>query len=204
MSLFDVLLKVASSAAKTTVNQRNDAARRYEKEHPNMDQRTREKLNEFDRKTRKLADFSGVQERTYNSCEKSSSQSRTAQLYMGKTVAQWDSEWISIGMLKSADLSPYNHCVGLYRHVVNGTTKYVGRAIELNNGGFRKRLSDYRRDSDSARKHSSGRIIHEHLDEIETYIMVVGDTTEAIDATRQLEGIFVRKYNPEWNRQFNI
>ena len=101
-------------------------------------------------------------------------------------------------------MSPYNHCVGLYRHIVNGTTKYVGRAIELNNGGFRKRLSDYRRDSDSARKHMSGRIIHEHLDEIETYILVVGDTQEAIEITRKLEGEFVRKYNPEWNKQINI
>lgn len=36
---------------------------------------------------------------------------------------------------------------------------YVGRAIELNNGGFRKRLSDYSRGSDSARNHKSGRLI---------------------------------------------
>ena len=56
----------------------------------------------------------------------------------GKTVEQWDKEWICIGPLKTANLTPYNHCVGLYRHVVNGRTMYVGRAIELYNGGFRK------------------------------------------------------------------
>ena len=56
----------------------------------------------------------------------------------GKTVSQWDNEWICIGPLKTANLTPYNHCVGLYRHVVNGKTMYVGRAIELYNGGFRK------------------------------------------------------------------
>ena len=58
--------------------------------------------------------------------------------------------------IKMANLTPYNHCVGLYRHVINGKTMYVGRAIELHNGGFRKRLSDYCRESNSARKHTSG------------------------------------------------
>ncbi len=123
----------------------------------------------------------------------------------GKTVEQWDKEWICIGPLKTANLTPYNHCVGLYRHVVNGRTMYVGRAIELYNGGFRKRLSDYRRQSNSARKHLSGRTINEHLDEIITYILIVGDTEEAVLETKRLEGQFIAYYGyPEWNKQLNI
>lgn len=123
----------------------------------------------------------------------------------GKTVEQWDKEWICIGPLKTANLTPYNHCVGLYRHVVNGRTMYVGRAIELYNGGFRKRLSDYRRQSNSARKHLSGRTINEHLDEIITYILIVGDTDEAVLETKRLEGQFIAYYGyPEWNKQLNI
>lgn len=118
----------------------------------------------------------------------------------GKTISEWNRSWKSIGPLKSANLTPYNHCVGLYRHVVNGKTMYIGRAIELNNGGFRKRLSDYRRESDSARKHTSGQIINENLDRITTYIMVVGDTEEAVQDTIQLEKVFVAKYSPEWNK----
>ena len=121
----------------------------------------------------------------------------------GKTINEWDSEWRSIGMLKTADLTPYNHCVGLYMHVVNGETKYIGRAIELNNGGFRKRLSDYRRESNSGRTHTSGRIINENLDDITTYILVVGETMEAVDITKKLERIFIAKYKPEWNKVFN-
>lgn len=120
---------------------------------------------------------------------------------LGRTVSEWDREWVSIGMLKTADLTPYNHCVGLYRHMIGSRTMYIGRAIELHNGGFRKRLSDYRRDSDSARKHTSGRTIHEHLDEIETYVLVIGDTEEAVTATKLLEREFVKKYNPPWNKQ---
>lgn len=125
-------------------------------------------------------------------------------LYGGKSVSEWDREWRCIGRLESANLTPYNHCVGLYRHEVCGKTMYVGRAIELNNGGFRKRLSDYRRESGSARKHSSGQTIHEHLHEITTYILVVGDTEEAVQTTKALEGRFIAKYKPAWNKMLNI
>ena len=203
MRFLDFISAFMQSAAKTTVNQRADFARKYEKEHPNMNAETRKKVDEFNRMTEKMADFSGV----YVSSPTrpiSSTLDKKETSFGGKSVEEWDCEWVSIGMLKTADLSPYNHCVGLYRHVINGTTKYVGRAIELNNGGFRKRLSDYRRESNSARKHSSGRTIYEHLDEIETFILVVGNDFEAVETTRKLEGQFVRKYNPEWNRQINI
>lgn len=118
------------------------------------------------------------------------------------SLSEWDKKWVCIGPLKTANLTPYNHCVGLYRHVVNGETKYVGRAIELHNGGFRKRLSDYRRPSNSGRTHTSGRIINENLSKIITYILVVGETEEAVEITKELEKKYVKKYNPEWNVQF--
>lgn len=41
---------------------------------------------------------------------------------LGKSVSQWDKERICIGPLKTANLTPYNHCLGLYRHVMNGKT----------------------------------------------------------------------------------
>ena len=118
------------------------------------------------------------------------------------SLSEWDSKWVCIGPLKTANLTPYNHCVGLYRHVINGETVYVGRAIELNNGGFRKRLSDYRRESDSGRTHTSGRLINQNLSKITTYVLVVGDTEEAVETTKELEKLFVKKYNPKWNIQF--
>lgn len=124
--------------------------------------------------------------------------------YGGKTVSEWDMEWKDIGMLKTADLSPYSHYVGLYRHVIRGETMYVGRAVEWNNGGFRKRLSDYRRASNSARTHTSGRMIHEHLGEIRTYILIVGSDAKAAEVTKRLEGRFIARYNPPWNKMLNI
>lgn len=120
----------------------------------------------------------------------------------GKTLEQWDKEWFSIGKLKTANLTPYNKQVGLYKHIVNGKLMYIGRALEYNNGGFRKRLSDYRRQSDSARGHSSGKEIHAHLDDIETYLLVVGSTKAAAEYTEQLEKIFIDYYKPEWNVQY--
>ena len=199
MGFFDIVSSILSSAAKSTARQRARASRDYERKNPNMSSAQRERLEKFNRVTEKMANYGGA---TVNTSNRSGSANASG--YGGKSVFEWDCEWKSIGKLKDANLTPYNNCVGLYRHVVNGKTKYVGRAIELNNGGFRKRLSDYRRESNSARKHSSGRIIHEHLDEITTYILIVGYTQEAVEITKKLEGEFVRRYNPEWNKQINI
>lgn len=81
---------------------------------------------------------------------------------------------------------------------------YVGRAIGLYNGGFRKRLNDYTRKSDNTRKHSSGRIINNNLDAITTELLIVGDTDEAVKITEVLEDQFIAKYNPHWSKQKKI
>lgn len=117
-----------------------------------------------------------------------------------KSIDEWDNEWRCIGKLVSADLSSLNHSVGLYRHTIGGETMYVGRALELHNGGLRKRLSDYRRQSNSARTHTSGRTVNEHLNDIVTYVLVVGDDEEAVEVTRKLEMRFIARYNPPWNK----
>ena len=211
MGLFDIVGSIFSSVADSASKNMERAARDYERQHPNMTSEEREKLNRmhrqidsFNRKADMVDRATAYGKEFFSDSSSSDSSSSTDRKYLGKTVDEWDCRWKSIGKLKSADLSSYNHCVGLYRHVINGETMYVGRAIELHNGGFRKRLSDYRRDSDSARKHTSGRVIHEHLDEIVTYILVVGSNPEAIEATKKLEGEFVRRYSPPWNKMVNI
>lgn len=198
MRIFELLGKILSTAAKSTAEQRASFSREYERQNPSMSEAERDRFNEFNRLTEKLADAGNV------SVKVRANPAYRGSVALSKTLADWDAEWQYIGYLKDADLSLYNHCVGLYRHVISGKTMYVGRAIELNNGGFRKRLSDYRRESGSARKHQSGRLIYEHLDEIETYILIVGNTTVAVEETRRLEGHFVSLYNPPWNKQRNI
>ncbi|MBQ8496037.1 MAG: hypothetical protein IJ489_01085 [Clostridia bacterium] len=202
MGLLDFLSGVLSTAARNTIQQRNDFARKYAREHPNMDESTKAKLDAFNTKTESLHTAGEKISSSVSSIATVASALSfdDSQSYLGKTISGWDTEWISIGYLKNADLTPYNHCVGLYRHTINGETRYLGRAIELNNGGFRKRLSDYRRDSESARKHQSGQTIYTHLEEIETYILIIGDTEEAVQATKTLEKAFINKYNPDWNK----
>lgn len=206
MGLFDIIDFVGSifsSAASSTAKNMAKTTRDIEREHPDLSDAQREKLDNMKRQAEKMAAWGNTTVRTSASYSSSGS-GGSDPTYLGKTVDEWNREWKSIGFLKDADLSPYNHCVGLYRHVISGKTMYVGRAIELHNGGFRKRLSDYRRNSNSARKHTSGRMIHEHLDEIQTYILVVGSNEEAVEATKKLEGIFIGKFNPPWNKMINI
>lgn len=122
----------------------------------------------------------------------------------GKTYRQWESGWRYAGRLDNLDLSRYSHSVGLYKAEMNGEVMYVGRAIEYSNGGIRKRLSDYTRDSDSARKHTSGRMMHANASDLSIYILVVGSDASAAEATRKLERYFIAKYSPKWNKQFII
>lgn len=122
----------------------------------------------------------------------------------GKTVDEWEREWRSIGILNNLELTQYNRYVGVYRAWLNGKIIYIGRAIEWNNGGFRKRLSDYTRDSDSARKHKSGRNMYEHRDKLKIDIIIIGSDEESAKGATQLEARLVAKYQPEWNIKINI
>jgi excinuclease UvrABC nuclease subunit len=113
----------------------------------------------------------------------------------------WEPRWQSIGLLTIANLSSINAYVGVHRAKLNGQLMYIRRAIEWNNGGFRKRLSDYIRNSDSARKHRSGSLIHKHRHEL--YI----DTdkkAEAAAVADNLESALIEKYNPPWNKMRKI
>lgn len=198
MGLFDILGDLLNSALENQTRQMKGMER---------------KINEYERKMGKAeANYSRLseeqKEKLDNAREKLNNAKAkvygTTDTSKMKSIDMWDREWICIGKLETADLTPYNKCVGIYRHVVKGKTMYVGRAIELNNGGFRKRLSDYRRPNNSARKHTSGRLINEHLSEITTFILIVGDDEEAVNITKRLEGRFIERYNPEWNKVINI
>lgn len=119
----------------------------------------------------------------------------------GKTLSQWDNEWKYIGILsETTDIDLPNE-VGLYRAKLNGKVVYIGRAIEYSNGGLRKRLRDYTRASNSARKHGSGRLMNEHQDELRIEILIVGNSEDDAKLTRELERAFIAKYKPAWNKQ---
>ncbi|WP_147565120.1 hypothetical protein [Clostridium tyrobutyricum] len=120
-----------------------------------------------------------------------------------KTLEQWDHRWQSLGILSDINLSPYNHYVGVYRAILAGRIIYIGRAIEWNNGGFRKRLSDYRRESNSARHHGSGQKMYLHRDQLHIDIIVTGSDEQSAKVATQLEVRLIAKYVPEWNVKIN-
>ena len=114
-------------------------------------------------------------------------------------LAMIEKNWYNIGILKYADLSSLAKYVGVYRMKLHGELVYIGRAIEYNNGGFRKRLRDYLRDSDSARKHKSGQLIYEHAHELQVDIIKTGTDREASDIASKLEKKLISKYSLLWN-----
>ena len=118
-------------------------------------------------------------------------------------TAVFDNQWKRIGCLgevyDSGGLSTLSRCVGLYMHKIGNEIMYIGRAVEYNNGGLRKRLSDYCRPNGSARKHPSGQKIYANRYKIQTYILVVGDDAQAAEKSKRLEELYVGKYNPPWN-----
>lgn len=122
----------------------------------------------------------------------------------GKILNQWDREWRSIGMLRNVqgNISYLNKSVGLYRAKLNGKVVYIGRAIEYNNGGLRKRLTDYVRSSESSRGTNSSNNMNTYKDNLYIDVLIVGENEEAANLTRKLEIMMIGKYRPQWNKQF--
>lgn len=110
--------------------------------------------------------------------------------------------WIYIGTLDNVANNDLRHVVGLYKAVLNGKTVYIGRAVEYSNGGLKKRLADYTRQSDSARKHKSGQLMHQNASDLKMYVMVTGSDSEAANRARELETEMINRYRPEWNVQY--
>lgn len=109
--------------------------------------------------------------------------------------------WLSLGPLNEevTDFSTLYKDIGVYRATLSNEIVYIGKATELNNGGFRKRLRDYTRVSDSARNYPSGRLMHEHRNEVIIEINIAERNEEGVLATEKLELELIQKYNPYWN-----
>lgn len=118
----------------------------------------------------------------------------------GKSLCKWNEEWECIGILQNVvDRKIAPRKVGLYRTRCNCDVVYVGVASEHENGGLRKRLSDYVRSSDSARKNAAGKKINTHANVLEIDVLVTGSDSCAADVARRLESGFIFLYQPPWN-----
>ena len=89
--------------------------------------------------------------------------------------------------------------VGLYFAVLDGRIVYIGRAVELRNGGLYKRLADFWRDGDSGRKHYAGRMIHEHRDTLDLRVLITGEDGRAVGLAKLLRAPLIALHKPIWN-----
>ena len=109
--------------------------------------------------------------------------------------------WIKLGLLTEATtkFSTYSREIGVYRAMLNGGVVYIGKATELHNGGFRKRLRDYTRPSSSARNFPAGRMMHHHRTEIEIEIALFARSSWRTSDIADQEAKLISESRPVWN-----
>ncbi|PTV95046.1 hypothetical protein C8C76_13036 [Halanaerobium saccharolyticum] len=117
-----------------------------------------------------------------------------------KTFEEWQEQWIEIGEYKNIDFSKYNKNIGIYKIILDKKVVYIGRATEYDNGGFRKRLSDYTRKSESARSYNSGKKLKQNIKNADIEIIIVGNDLAAVEITKRLEHLMIAIHWPKWNR----
>ena len=107
--------------------------------------------------------------------------------------------WIEIGKLDESDcdFADYNNCIGVYKATLNNDLVYIGKATEINNGGFRKRLRDYTRENDGARNYPGGRNMFSNKE----YIIISIKITDTAEKAAELERNLIDRLNPTWNQQ---
>lgn len=121
-----------------------------------------------------------------------------------KTVNEWEHEWNTLGCLSNINISSCDQSVGVLRARLSSKVVYIGGAIEWSNGGFSKKLSDYIRDSDSGRKHGSGKKVYENRNSLIIDIIVTGSDENASEVASNLEKLLIMMYTPEWNKMVNF
>ena len=119
----------------------------------------------------------------------------------GKTLREWDNEWLLVeGGFKRLH-SELRRYVGLFQAHLSGEIMYIGKAIEKDNGGLRKRLSDFRRPSPSGREHYGALRIYDHLEELELYVLPTGSDQKAVELAELLKPAMIVHHSPPWNME---
>jgi hypothetical protein len=121
-----------------------------------------------------------------------------------RIIADPELGWQNLEGGLRGDLSQLRDKIGLYRMTdrATGEVVYIGKAVEFNNGGLRKRLSDYTREGTSGRKHKSGRIIHENMNNLKVEVFAVNNDEDAVHLINNIEALTINLTNPSWNTQY--
>lgn len=114
------------------------------------------------------------------------------------SISVWESKWIACGKLSEIDLNDIpNDLVGIIRLWYNNKIACIIRAIDLRNGGVRKKVSELANISKS-QKGTVYLLIKEHFDFINLDILTIGGDDSSINICRNLERELIKSYNPIW------
>jgi len=107
-------------------------------------------------------------------------------------------DFVSLGCSDEhhCNFKKYNKSIGVFAAIIENNVVFIGKATEKTNGGFRKRLRDFTRQSDSGRDYTSGKLINSNQKDIVIFIREVETIKEAENLKREL----VEKFQPKWNR----
>ncbi len=113
--------------------------------------------------------------------------------------------WLKLGLLseETTDFSNYRKDIGLYRAILDEEIVYIGKATELHNGGFCKRLRDYTRNSDSSRNYPTGRMMYQYKDKLQIEILIFERKDEFVPDINALEKQLIQQYKPKWNNKLS-
>lgn len=116
----------------------------------------------------------------------------------GKTIEEWDRLWAPVvGGLRQYQPS-LRHKVGLYRVSLNGQIMALGSGTDKA-GGLGKRLSDFRRQSPSARNHHAGELINENISVLRVEVLITGSGGSAREVALQLKTPMMQRHQPAWS-----
>ena len=118
---------------------------------------------------------------------------------MPNTIMNITETWTPLGLLSetTTDFAKYNKDIGVYRAILNNEIVYIGKATELKSRGFRKRLRDYTRKSDSAKNYPSERLMYQHRNE--AYIEILILTGSSAKIIESIEARLIAEVKPKWN-----
>ena len=114
----------------------------------------------------------------------------------GQFIQEWDGNWIKVPGGLMHHQSYLRDSVGLYRLRLNCRIVALGTGTDKK-GGLAKRLSDFRRPSPSGRDHHAGRLIYDHLDQLDVEVLITGKRHQP-ETARQLKWPMILRHRPAW------
>lgn len=122
-------------------------------------------------------------------------------LIADKTVAEWDKNWEPLANAFTIGHPKLRHVVGLFRTKLNGETKYIVRATELN-GGIAKGLKRICGPNQTGNSGYGAQMVRKHIDKVEVDILRVEGVSDRSLVAMLLKIEMNKLYDPIWGMAF--